>query len=406
MKSTVDGIDVLRTSVEKLSSHISYIYQNPEEMFIQDTIENDITYFGDVRNFEQDELYDHIADSLNMKHLLPHDGRLLSGGQQRRSSVAIGLAMLPTVMMLDEPTASLDIGNRKQLIDILHSIRDRVKTVLIATHDMQLVAEWATRVIVMEHGKIIFDGTPKILFERVEVWKNAGLKLPQIAELSLALNIDAALSVDEFVERVKEVRIEWSLAAKIKDVLNVETIKLELIKTAFGKPDVYFAKIDARVLIFWYLTISILPWFTFNNTILITIILYTAFLAVISRVSPLILTLLAIGVVTELITIFIVSAFFGGGSLDAVLPILTLSMKIFIMSIASVSVFASMSPEKLSDGLLSLGLPAQFSFAVSYAYRMLPILLDEFIQIFQSFRLRGKTPENHGFLKWRIITII
>lgn len=193
------------------------------------------------------------------------------------------------------------------------------------------------------------------------------------------------------------------LTAKIKDVLNVETIKLELIKTAFGKPDVYLARIDPRVLIFWYLTISILPWFTFNNTILVTIIVYTALLAVVSRVSPLILTLLAIGVVTELFTIFVVSAFFGGGSLEAILPMLTLSMKIFIMSIASVSVFASMSPEKLSDGLLSLGLPAQFSFAVSYAYRMLPILLDEYHQIFQSYRLRGKTPEDHGFLKWRII---
>ncbi|MHA6253339.1 energy-coupling factor transporter transmembrane component T family protein [Oceanobacillus sp. CAU 1775] len=193
------------------------------------------------------------------------------------------------------------------------------------------------------------------------------------------------------------------LTAKVKDVLNVETIKLELIKTAFGKPDVYFAKIDARVLIFWYLIVSLLPWFTFNNTILITIIVYTAFLAVISRVSPLILTLLGIGIVTELFTIFVVTWFFGGGSLDAVMPLLTLSMKIFIMSIASVSVFASMSPEKLSDGLLSLGLPAQFSFAVSYAFRMLPILLDEYQQIFQSYRLRGKTPENHGFLKWRIV---
>lgn len=193
------------------------------------------------------------------------------------------------------------------------------------------------------------------------------------------------------------------LTAKIKDVLNIETIKLELIKTAFGKPDVYLAKIDPRVLVFWYLTISILPWFTFNNTILITIIVYTAFLAVISRVSPLILTLLGIGVITELFTIFIVSAFFGGGTLESIMPILTLSMKIFIMSIASISVFASMSPERLSDALLSLGLPAQFSFAVSYAFRMLPILLDEYHQIFQSFRLRGKTPENHGFLKWRII---
>src|SRR5699024_5005038 len=155
------------------------------------------------------------------------------------------------------------------------------------------------------------------------------------------------------------------LTAKIKDVLNVETIKLELIKTAFGKPDVYLAKIDARVLIFWYLVVSLMPWFTFNNTILITIIVYAAFLSVISRVSPLILTLLFIGIVTELFTIFVITAFFGGGSLETVMPLLTLSMKIFIMSIASVSVFASMSPEKLSDGLLSLGLPAQFSFAVS-----------------------------------------
>lgn len=207
---TVDGINVFKSSIEKLSSHISYIYQNPEEMFIQDTIENDMKFFGKVRNLEQDDLLEQIATSLNMQHLLPLDGRLLSGGQQRRSSVAIGLAMLPTVMMLDEPTASLDIGNRKQLINILHSIRDRVKTVLIATHDMQLVAEWATRVIVMEHGKVIFDGTPKVLFDRVEIWKQAGLKLPQIAELSLALNIHTALSVDEFVERVKEVRVNGS----------------------------------------------------------------------------------------------------------------------------------------------------------------------------------------------------
>src|SRR5699024_10732889 len=104
--------------------------------------------------------------------------------------------------------ASLDIGNRKQLVDILHSIRDKVKTVLIATHDMQLVAEWATRVIVMEHGKVIFDGTPKVLFDDVELWKQAGLKLPQIAELSLALNIHPALSVNEFVGRIREARVD------------------------------------------------------------------------------------------------------------------------------------------------------------------------------------------------------
>src|SRR5690625_2164889 len=132
-----------------------------------------------------------------------------------------------------------------------------------------------------------------------------------------------------------------NLTAKLKDVLNVETIKLELIKTAFGKPDVYLAKIDPRVLVFWYLTISILPWFTFNNTILITIIVYTAFLAVISRVSPLILTLLGIGVITVLFTIFVVTAFFAGGSLEAVMLLLSLSMQLFIMFFACLSVFSS-----------------------------------------------------------------
>src|SRR5699024_2289318 len=142
----------------------------------------------------------------------------------------------------------------------------------------------------------------------------------------------------------------------------------------FGTCILYFSKVDTRLLIVWYLFISLLPWFTFNNTILISIIIYTTFLAVISRVSPLILTLLLIWIITELFTIFVVTVFFDGGSLEAVMPLLTLSMKIFIMSIASVSVFTSMSPEKLSDGLLSLGLPAQFSFAVSYAFRMLPIL--------------------------------
>src|SRR5699024_705699 len=109
----VDGMDVVKTPVEKLSSHISYIYQNPEEMFIQDTIENDMPLFGYVRKMNQNVLYVHMTELLLMKHVLPLAGRLPSGGRQRRSSVAIGLGMLPTVMMPDEPTASLDIGNRK-----------------------------------------------------------------------------------------------------------------------------------------------------------------------------------------------------------------------------------------------------------------------------------------------------
>src|SRR5699024_12766404 len=100
---------------------------------------------------------------------------------------------------------------------------------------------------------------------------------------------------------------------------------------------------------FWYLFISLLPWFTFNNTILISIIIYTTFLAVISRVSPLILTLLLIGIITELFTIFVVTVFFAGGSLEAFMSLLTLSMKIFFISIFSLYVFSVYISEQMND---------------------------------------------------------
>ncbi|MCP3027646.1 energy-coupling factor transporter transmembrane protein EcfT [Halobacillus sp. A5] len=193
----------------------------------------------------------------------------------------------------------------------------------------------------------------------------------------------------EFVERFKK-------------SFNIEWVKLELLKTAYGKKETYMGQLDPRVIMIWYLIVSLLPWFTFNFVILLGLAVYTSVLALITRVSPLIIFLLAISVIGELGYIFIV-VFFMGGDFEAYASLVTLTLKIIIMSIASIAAFASMDPEKLSDALLSFGIPAQFSFAVSYGYRMLPILMDEYQQIIQSFRLRGKAPEKSGFLKWKLI---
>ncbi|MDZ5782037.1 energy-coupling factor transporter transmembrane component T family protein [Marinococcus luteus] len=192
------------------------------------------------------------------------------------------------------------------------------------------------------------------------------------------------------------------LIDKLKKTYNIEWIKLELLKTAYGKKETYLGQVDPRTVIIWYFIVSLLPWFTFNIFILLGLMLYTSVLAVITRVSPLIIFLLSIGILSELGYIFLV-VFLLGGDVEAYTSLLILTFKISIMSIASVAAFASMDPEKLSDALLSFGVPAQFSFAVSYGYRMLPILMDEYQQIIQSFRLRGKAPQSHGFLKWRII---
>lgn len=189
---------------------------------------------------------------------------------------------------------------------------------------------------------------------------------------------------------------------KLRGSINLEWVKMELLKTAYGKKETYLGKLDPRVIIVWYLIVSLLPWFTFNYVVLIGLAVYTSILALVTRVSPLIIFLLGIGIVGELGYIFIV-AFFLGGDLAAYSALITLTLKIVIMSIASIAAFASMDPEKLSDALLSFGVPAQFSFAVSYGYRMLPILMDEYQQIIQSYRMRGKAPEKQGFLKSKLV---
>ncbi|MGP4077490.1 energy-coupling factor transporter transmembrane component T family protein [Halobacillus sp. K22] len=190
--------------------------------------------------------------------------------------------------------------------------------------------------------------------------------------------------------------------SRLKKTYNLEWIKLELLKTAFGKKDSYMGKKDPRLIMIWYFIVSLLPWFTFNQTILVGLLVYTTVISLVSRVSPLIIGLLTIGVISELFYIIVLVLLFGG-EWAAFSSLITFTMKITIMSIASIAAFASMDPEKLSDALLSFGVPAQFSFAVSYGYRMLPILLDEYQQIILSFRLRGKAPVNGGFLKWRTV---
>ncbi|RSL30489.1 energy-coupling factor transporter transmembrane protein EcfT [Salibacterium salarium] len=184
--------------------------------------------------------------------------------------------------------------------------------------------------------------------------------------------------------------------------INVETIKIELMNTAYGERSTLMAKLDPRVAIIWYLMFAILPWFFWNNTILIGMLLYMIILTAVSRISPLILFLLCFGIVTEAGYIIFVSIFFGG-DLTAALALMTFTMKLTIISLASIVIFTNMDPERFSDALLRFKVPETFCFGISYGYRMLPILIDEYQSIFQSFRLRGKYPESKGVLGWRYI---
>ncbi|GAB6100504.1 energy-coupling factor transporter transmembrane component T [Halanaerocella petrolearia] len=186
------------------------------------------------------------------------------------------------------------------------------------------------------------------------------------------------------------------------DKLSVERLKMALMETAYGNQDTFLAKLDPRVLIVWYLMFAILPWFFFNKTILAGLLLFMIVMAIVAKVSRLIIFLLTMSTVSQLGSVFIVTFFFGGG-LDGFASLLTITLKLLVIAVASIAVFTSIDPEEFSEALLSFGISERYSFGVSYGYRVLPLLFEEYNDIFNSFRLRGKTPEKKGFLGWRYI---
>lgn len=120
-----------------------------------------------------------------------------------------------------------------------------------------------------------------------------------------------------------------------------------------------------------------------------------------SRVSPLIVGLMAISFVFSTLSTTILVIFFGG-SVSAFVSLMSVTLKFLVISLFTVSIFTSIDPEKLGDALRWFGMPEKFCFGISYGYRILPTLIDEYTGIFNSFRLRGNRPNNSGILGWRI----
>ena len=186
---------------EALSREVSMVYQNPEDMFIKDSIEKDIAYAMEARGVpDAAGRTDRLLERFRLSGLRDRDGRLLSGGQMRRASLAIGVALDPGILLLDEPTANLDIATRKEIMRTLEDLKEITETVVIATHDMQLVCEWAQRIIVLCGGKVVADGTRDEIFGDRALIERVGIRPPEIFAMGQALD-PAALcyTIDDFL---------------------------------------------------------------------------------------------------------------------------------------------------------------------------------------------------------------
>ena len=204
------GESIGAKKAEDLARYISLVYQNPEEMFIKDSIRADIAYAMQVRGISDwQQRTDALLERFRLTAIRDRDGRLMSGGQMRRASLAIGVALEPSVLLLDEPTANLDIATRREIIGVLEEMKEIIGTAVIATHDMQLVCQWAQRIIVLSGGRVVADGTRDEIFSRRDLEELVGIRPPEIFSMARALDAEAlCYTIDEFTECFQEEK-EW-----------------------------------------------------------------------------------------------------------------------------------------------------------------------------------------------------
>ena len=181
------------------------------------------------------------------------------------------------------------------------------------------------------------------------------------------------------------------LSESILDKFSIDFLRNQVLKNAYGNDDTVIARLDPRILLVWYLFMAIVPWFVDDLWFLLTCFILVAATTVMARVAGLVLFIFALGVFSQTGYLFIVSLFFGGNA-STIFPLLMLTLKVATCSLASITVFSGLDPDRLSNGLQWYGCPERLSFSISYAYRILPMLMEEFQNILLSYRLRGNPP--------------
>ena len=187
------------------------VFQNPDNQIIGNVVEEDVGFGPENMGVPTDEIWRRVDESLEAVGVTAYrlqSPNKLSGGQKQRVAIAGVMAMKPQCIVLDEPTAMLDPNGRKEVIKTVHELnRQEGITVLLITHYMEEVID-ADRVIVMDGGKVVMDGTPREIFSRVKELKTYSLDVPQVTELADELKEagmelpDGILTIDELVERL------------------------------------------------------------------------------------------------------------------------------------------------------------------------------------------------------------
>lgn len=187
----IEGIDTKdEDRIYDIRQRVGMVFQNPDNQIVATIVEEDVAFALENLGVEPSEIRARVDEALEAVHMYDyrtHAPHQLSGGQKQRVAIAGVIAMRPDCIVLDEPTAMLDPHGRRQVMKTIRMLGEKYGiTVVLITHYMDEAAK-CDRVVVVDEGTILLDGTPKEVFSHVQVLKDVGLDVPQATELAYEL---------------------------------------------------------------------------------------------------------------------------------------------------------------------------------------------------------------------------
>lgn len=209
----IDGEKIIfeRDELLKVRQKVGIVFQDPNDQLFAPTVKEDVAFGPMNLGLDYDEVEKRIKESLEMVGMASFEDKTphhLSGGQQKRVAIAGIIAMRPEIMILDEPTAGLDPEGVDKVLNILNNLNKEGMSIVISSHDIEMVSQFADKIFVLYEGSIIAEGDKHQIFSDKELLKKAHLKAPVTTEILYklkenGLNLDTEkITVEEAVEEI------------------------------------------------------------------------------------------------------------------------------------------------------------------------------------------------------------